>query len=292
MSIEVLKNPDKLHEIFDDLESCFWTFLYAALHRFEHKGKFNMDAFTSYELEYKNGVPTGRELGGSAKKEALKDLYKAVQFSCEPLGKLVMTLASALDDYHTSTATMLSKKSLLKYNPENARARRIYDQSSETHEELYALLSNPSWWLDQFDDALKEEGWIDDVATVEMYPARTQKHEVRLFDINSRTSSSHSLRATSNVDTAPALAPSQANSGDSTDGARGVDLPPTSQRDRNVDNAEIRPFHTVASSLPYVGSVNSDDTPSSPSTRTTNRLKRILESKQDQDSPKRFKADF
>ena len=290
MSIAVLKNPDKLHEILDDLESSFWTFLYASLHRFEHKSKFNMDVFTYHKPEYENGAPTGRELGGNEKQEALRDLSKTVQFSCKPLQKLIKKLAAALDDYHTSSATMISKKSLLEDDPEDDWTKHLYDEASKTREKLYTLLSDPSWWLDRFDSALKEQGWFDDVATVEMYPTRTQKQEARLFDINSRTSYSHSLRATSNVNTAPAPVQPQANAGNSTNGARGVGLPPPSRRDMNFDNAQIRPFHTIATSSPYADSANNDDTPSSPSFRTANRLKRTLESKQDSDSTKRLRS--
>ena len=290
MSIEVLKNPDKLHEILDDLESSFWTFLYAALHRFEHKSKFNMDVFTYHKPEYENGAPTGRELGGNEKQEALRDLSKTVQFSCKPLQKLIKKLAAALDDYHTSSATMISKKSLLEDDPEDARAKRLYDVALVTRNELYTELSDPSWWIQQFKDALEKPGWIDDVATREIYPERTQKQEAQLFEINSRTSYSHSLCATSNVNTASAPVPPQANAFHSTDGARGFGLSPTSRRNRNFDDVQIHPFHTIATSSPYADSANNEDPPSSPSFRTANRLKRTLESKEDDDSTKRLRS--
>ena len=154
---------------------------------------------------------------------------------------------------------------------------------------LYAELSDPSWWIQQFKDALEKPGWIDDVATREIYPERTQKQEAQLFEINSRTSYSHSLCATSNVNTASAPVPPQANAFNSTDGARGVSLLPTSRRNRNFDDVQIRPFHTIATSSPYADSANNDP-PSSPSFRTANRLKRTLESKQDSDSTKRLRS--
>ncbi|KAI0771348.1 hypothetical protein BC629DRAFT_763524 [Irpex lacteus] len=111
MSIALLKDPSKVHEILDDLEALFWTLLYRALHRFEYTGAFSISIFNYRRFELLNGVPTGRIVGGSEKGGALSDIPIIIDFTCQPLQNMITALSVALTDYyHYFWNAMRSKK--------------------------------------------------------------------------------------------------------------------------------------------------------------------------------------
>ncbi|CAL1708568.1 unnamed protein product [Somion occarium] len=76
ISVALLQEPSKSHEVHDDLESCFWVLLYISLHYFKHNGH-----------QY-------RTFGGNLKGSLLTlSQLKKVRWECRPLDELIHVLA-------------------------------------------------------------------------------------------------------------------------------------------------------------------------------------------------------
>ena len=86
ISIQLLQNIAKPHEIFDDLESFFWVILFLAVHRFEYEGGFQMRVFD----ETSNAMDTvhGRISTGECAKRYWLD-WPQLTFFSKPLGALI-----------------------------------------------------------------------------------------------------------------------------------------------------------------------------------------------------------
>lgn len=82
ISIRLLEDITKLHDIFDDIESLLWVLLFLAIHHFEYEGSFHMHIFdqtSSRSDESRGRVPTG----GCAKKFRLE--WPKLTFVRKPL---------------------------------------------------------------------------------------------------------------------------------------------------------------------------------------------------------------
>ncbi|KAI0804831.1 hypothetical protein BC629DRAFT_1591058 [Irpex lacteus] len=171
MSIALLEDPDKPHELIDDLEALFWTLVYAALHRFRHKSRISTRFFHSYWDEQRNdGVLTGRRIGGDLKREALPDLVCKVTFDCEPLDSLIDDLAIKLNGYYHLKSDVLILKSRMKWNPkEAADIEKRYESARASLEAQQAQLNQPSFWRAYFSEALQRNDWVDDVSEKVIY---------------------------------------------------------------------------------------------------------------------------
>lgn len=182
MSIALLRDPQKIHEIADDLEAMFWTLIYSALHTFKHEGKFNMDAFNWHWREFRqDGVATGRVTGGTLKRAALADF--SVTFDCKPLQRLIVELADTLDSYYMAIDSLKKAERNAEWNPSRVPIAR------EKLDEQHAIISTPRFWREIFERALAASEWIPDVEKEKTnYPQRTEEHEVQAFEFHSRTS--------------------------------------------------------------------------------------------------------
>lgn len=189
MSIGLLEDPNKPHEILDDLEALFWSLLYATLHRFEHKSKFNMDIFNWYEPEQSDGRYTGRIVGGEPKRTALEKMGEKVEFTCKPLDTLIATLALELQDYYLYSSRAVLYKKLSAADPSNPQLTKKYDAMCTSRDEQHDMLSKPSFWRARFKEALdRKKEWVKDVSPYEKYPARTVEQGVKLFEASIATS--------------------------------------------------------------------------------------------------------
>lgn len=190
MSIALLKDPSKAHEILDDLEALFWTLLYAALNRFEHTSSFNMSIFNDHDFEVVNGIPTGRIVGGKKKKDALDDISVTVEFTSQPLQSLITTLSEALSEYYQYRRAANARKKVADKNPNNAAAKRSYDAALKQLNERHATLSKPSYWRELFKEELeKKDAWPQcEAAPMVLYPPRTEEQGFRLFEASIATS--------------------------------------------------------------------------------------------------------
>jgi hypothetical protein len=183
MSIRMLKDPRSPHELFDDLESVYWTMLYGALHRFRHSQKIDMDMFSQASFR-KEGVFSG----GNDKLLALLMMNSLLTFECRPLKALFVSLSKTLYAYYTALFD-------LAYVEECAALDAGHKDSDPTREAQaavdfhYQKLSKPSFWREQLRRALSLENWIDnDVVKEDWYKKQTQEEATQKFKFVSRTS--------------------------------------------------------------------------------------------------------
>ncbi|KAI0087816.1 hypothetical protein BDY19DRAFT_1010668 [Irpex rosettiformis] len=190
MSIALLRDPEKPHDILDDLEAHFWTFVYAALHRFKHSGNFNADFFNDWNKEANaEGQPTGQIVGGGSKLAALDDIGRGtLMFKCAPLRVLIISLAKTFRKYYIAVGNVGYAKTALLETPQSESAKEEYAAECRVLDDLRGRLSNPSYWRNFYKEALGCGTWVDDVSTTVMHPARTEAKGMELFGMHTRTS--------------------------------------------------------------------------------------------------------
>ena len=98
MSIPLLKDPEKVHDLTDDLESMYWTMVYVALKRFtppDHK--FPQNLFSDEVTDH----PDGRRRGGDQKKQLLlTNRLDKWEFSSGVVKGLLQECRDAWRSYH------------------------------------------------------------------------------------------------------------------------------------------------------------------------------------------------
>ncbi|KAI0087092.1 hypothetical protein BDY19DRAFT_995175 [Irpex rosettiformis] len=290
MSIAMLRNPDKVHEILDDLEAIFWTFLYATLHRFRHTSTFNIEAFSWWEDEQCDGAPTGRVLGGQLKNEALPYIPNTVKFACKPLQNLITVLSLALYDYYNYVNTSSILNAVVDEDPTDVDARERYETVCAFRDRQHALLSKPAFWRKKFDNALKKGGWIDDISTDALYASRTaQKGDPAEQDAEEEN---------------PNVPPRRKEDDAYEVGIdENMDFPLILEADRDVNTLDPGPSSPLSSSYqtnipppspPGLNSSQSEDndsSPPSPSIMAANSRKRTLEDLEGASLSKRPRSD-
>ncbi|KAI0073597.1 hypothetical protein K474DRAFT_1666380 [Panus rudis PR-1116 ss-1] len=139
MSVNLLRRPDHVHELHDDLESALWVLLYAAMRHFEHTSDFGLYIFDDKSTHPGSGIV----IGGGAKLAFLR-LFTG-HFKCPALNTIILSLLRFWDDYYHIK------------DPEERRAR--HDSIQE----------NPTEILQLFDDALAspDELWVHGAAIPE-----------------------------------------------------------------------------------------------------------------------------
>lgn len=160
MSIALLRDPHKTHDILDDFESLFWAKLFGAVKYFAGKISFDMDAFFDHTKKCIKGQM--HEVGGKGKFLALHDPEtKQIPFTCGPFMKLLGQLAKMWKQYYT-----------IKYDheeePENDDYRKAFDEIRQKY-------SNPDFWVAVFDKHLAEQGWQESDAIEDRYPPQREK---------------------------------------------------------------------------------------------------------------------
>ncbi|KAI0079079.1 hypothetical protein K474DRAFT_1659558 [Panus rudis PR-1116 ss-1] len=145
MSYALLKNRNKAHSIFDDLESIFWIFLYVALRHFHH---VTSDDFTPTIFDYKEG-----KTGGLVKFDYLRNTNgKKITFSCPALDQAVDTMRTFWqscyrDDVskrHTKTASKSSRQRAKEIPPS---LLNTFDKALRLEEESW---THGDWIEDQY----------------------------------------------------------------------------------------------------------------------------------------------
>ncbi|KAI0089418.1 hypothetical protein BDY19DRAFT_942281 [Irpex rosettiformis] len=206
MSIALLRDSNKAHEILDDFESLFWVLVYGALHYFDYKIGKNQP----FSLEmFEERVPVhqaDRELyvGGDKKMTALEMITTWVTFTSLPLHKLIDDVAAEFLAYyrlkhesrdtssHTRTQTAPQsqpagahvKKRPTRARPdlsqrlERAAKKKDRAEALREYEELRAKMSKASYWSDIFDEALASgDDWLPDARGEDAAPPQTRKQE-------------------------------------------------------------------------------------------------------------------
>lgn len=204
MSVALLRDPTKAHDILDDIESSYWSLLYGALHKFNHQRDFDMEMFDEQKPDKRDGKVV--YIGGKAKRNALGEMPNLVSFSSVPLNTLILNMAEQFHEYYTleqsvrnnkakkladaqseeagdddePEATILREELLPTVSPSHTKQKVVDDEKLEKQlEELHAKLSQPSFWMAMFDDVLGQKGWKFDATDVDRYPPRTAKQAAR-----------------------------------------------------------------------------------------------------------------
>ena len=92
MSIAMLEDPFKVHDILDDLESIFWSLLYGAIKYFSGAIKVDTKAFffqSEVEINGKLCLVGGDSKGRLLESAALTNMA----FDCAPLRELISHLS-------------------------------------------------------------------------------------------------------------------------------------------------------------------------------------------------------
>ena len=136
MSIAMLEDYRKVHDLLDDFESTFWSLLFGALKFFAGKVTLKLSAFYWYDdIEDEDG--NKRWVGGSLKRSLIsgKDLRgPQVQFECMPLRALIAEFSKIWKMYYI--AEDLSTES---------------EAHSNAYEKLRAEMSQATYWTNVFD---------------------------------------------------------------------------------------------------------------------------------------------
>jgi hypothetical protein len=189
MSIRVLQNPLTPHELFDDLESAYWTMLYGAFHRFRHTEMIEMDMFSQAHYR-RDGVVTG----GKDKLSALVMMSSLLTFDSQPLNELFQSLSIALHNYYTALFKLnaIKKRAASNRGNKNPALALEVQAAVDLH---YQKLSKPSFWREELKNALSMEDWIDnDVVEEDWYEKQTQEEATQKFEFVSRTSYAQNKR--------------------------------------------------------------------------------------------------
>ena len=133
MSTSLLINPDKVHDILDDLESIFWVLVYCALRHFSTPGlRMPMSIFDDEGVDEE-----GRRTGGMLKSACLscRQLFD-YKFSCIALERLIQEASDAWATYRIAIRGRIQASDVI---------------------QMLELAPVPSYWIKMFTDALQEQ---------------------------------------------------------------------------------------------------------------------------------------
>ena len=213
MSIALLDNPSKSHEILDDFESILWALLHTSLHYFKHKN-FNLDV-RMFDEQYPRRINGLWCLcGGTKKRNTLSRIASLVEFDSNGLNQLINDLAAEFHNYYSLVEAVsccsknkedsrkpqpqdvgkirtIRKQPIQRPKAPNRVVRESPEEAQKKLDECRKKLSNVDFWAALFDDALNDRSqWQPDASGFDQYPSRTQKQEAK--DIaKARLSSMH-----------------------------------------------------------------------------------------------------
>lgn len=165
ISIALGRNPNKVHDVLDDIESSYWVLLYNGIHYFASDAESTILDMFDQSKQVKKGK-TVITVGGEAKVAYIlnPDDDTALHFSCPPFEDLMQRVESHHAEYH-------HLRNYRRREPKAFEAR---------HQEL---LDHPAReLLVIFEDALKRTDWPEADAMADLFP-REKTHD-RLQDLN------------------------------------------------------------------------------------------------------------
>ena len=155
MSIALLQDPEKLHDLLDDLESVFWVMVCCALEWFLRPNQTRpMSMFEEEKVDEE-----GRTIGGDGKYVALwSGSLKLKTFTCPSLQRLVYDCAQRWGEFHLarqddpsiaklgSEGMMEKLKEMLDLAPQPVFWQRIFTSALESASSccIYQQSSVPS----------------------------------------------------------------------------------------------------------------------------------------------------
>lgn len=155
MSIAMLKDPFKIHDFLDDMESIFWSLLIGASKYFAGNITVPFEVFFHEMPKTIDGKKY--IVGGHSKHSLLQDsFFSNMQFECAPLRDLITTLSRVWRKYYLAKAEFVD-------TPEDTEAH-------DTYHRMRDQLSQPAYWKAIFDQALKREDWLKADTIQDRYP--------------------------------------------------------------------------------------------------------------------------
>ena len=162
-----MANPQKTHDIFDDLESLLWTLLYIALHFFTHTGAASITQMFD-EIREDSNTSMGRiRTGGTSKLAWLS--RPGVSFECKPLQKFF----TSFREFHRKYQTEWTNAG----DDEDDEDFKAY--CAQIMENIHALTSH-------FDDALEVSDWSAQQVCANLLKNLTLNEERKLIGQNHR----------------------------------------------------------------------------------------------------------
>ncbi|KAH8102088.1 hypothetical protein BXZ70DRAFT_1016220 [Cristinia sonorae] len=150
ISILLGQNPLKIHNILDDVESCFWVLLYQAIHHMPCPNTSGKHLKMFDECKRRHIGKVFLETGWNGKRHYLSYPSGSVQFECMLLKTLIRKLSFHFELYHRYLADLEFGIVDVKRNPEK---------------------EDPPKVLAIFRDALELDGWPERDALPDQYPA-------------------------------------------------------------------------------------------------------------------------
>lgn len=160
MSIAMLEDPFKAHDIVDDMESMFWSLLIGAAKYFDGEIEISMEAFFFQQNKLIDGKLY--VVGGDSKWTLLATSSLAdMPFNCAPLRDLITQLSDIWRKYYEA-------KFKFDARPSNRKAEEKY---RKRHEQV----SKPAYWIAILDKALKRKDWLEADTIEDRYPSKSEK---------------------------------------------------------------------------------------------------------------------
>lgn len=168
MSLRLIDNPRKRHELIDDLESLFWSLLYGALHFVKHNKPLMLtgdgDFFNqvSKVIDHPEGEPPELRMEAQAKRfKLLSGAFEEVRWVSDNLTNFMHDLCRTWRVFYVEHYTPLGK---------GIRDTVRYDR-------LRADLSNPGWLISEMTRAINRDaaGWRTDMVA-DQFPAIPAKN--------------------------------------------------------------------------------------------------------------------
>lgn len=158
MSIDLLENPAKLHDILDDMQSAFWSQLWGSVKYFAGDVSFDMHMFFNRSKKTENSQQ--QWLGGDGKRSFLtRDFETNIQLKCTPFQNLLSELADTWNVYYFK-----------------AKGTRAAGKKAEEYLEIRDKIQQPSFWLEIFDRHMaNKEEWKPADVIPDRYPIQTEK---------------------------------------------------------------------------------------------------------------------
>lgn len=145
MSFVLLSDPNKIHDLLDDLESLFWVYVWGAAQYVGTDAEFTL-AIKDFDDKSLRTVKGKTQFYGGAKKATmLREMaFANIPFTCAPLKDLIATLSREWVYFHRAREDLLVP---------GGRAAELAWEAKQKQ------LIDPSFWIAKFDDVLKRDDW-------------------------------------------------------------------------------------------------------------------------------------
>lgn len=152
MSIALLQDSSKPHDILDDLESVFWSKLWGGVKYFSGRVVLDMSVFFEKSEETVDGDV--RQVGGDKKRALLlKPFASKVNFLCAPFQALVSELFKMWSLYYVAASDV-----------------------GENFHQLRQEYGRPKLWVEVFDKHMgNKEEWLEADIVADRYPLKSEK---------------------------------------------------------------------------------------------------------------------